>query len=76
MAARDWLVAIDDMLTQRLTCCTACGSQGHPGMLRLLEAGDFSVAVLVCRPCERRDPESTQLLHLLEKRAGPRPARG
>jgi len=68
----DWLAAVDDLLTGRLTSCVRCGRVG-PGNyfndVALVE--QLAVAVVVCARCWESDPQRTQLQALLAQRYRP-----
>jgi hypothetical protein len=68
----DWVCALDSGLCNALTTCTLCGVSilGQQPWFEIRQVGTRSLPTLLCGPCQRRDPERTQLLALLEARYG------
>jgi hypothetical protein len=66
---RDWLVGVDDGLTQRLTHCTVCGTR--PVIYwGLCGVAVLALAYVLCRACRERDPHLRQVEAFLEARYG------
>jgi hypothetical protein len=71
-ARADWLVALDDTFTARLTCCTLCGRQAESLWFDIwFEPGVITLAVLLCARCRaERDHGHERLRQLIKRRYG------
>jgi hypothetical protein len=71
----DWTIAMDDLLTERLRCCTYCGGGAHQlnwaGIAVLRNtARTLVLAYVLCRACRTADPTDGQVIAHLERRYG------
>jgi hypothetical protein len=67
----DWLSALDDGLTERITTGTGCGNlAGDSVRFSVWEARTVAVAHMLCRRCKAIDPEGTALAALMRERYG------
>jgi hypothetical protein len=71
MPTPDWTVLIDDIATQRLRTCTLCGGQVEQFAVDSWSNGTVLAAVVLCPPCQRRDPQRVTVKALLEHRYHP-----
>ena len=71
-APRDWLVALDDLLTQRMRHCglcgAMCGAQIYVGIWDLTSRR--SVAYILCLTCQRQPDWEATLRDRLAARYG------
>jgi len=62
MSALDWLVALDDLLVERLRACTNCGQRKPLTWANVVELpGLLPAVVVLCQPCYR-DPQTVDAL--------------
>jgi hypothetical protein len=61
-------VIYDDITTQRLRTCTLCGGPIATFTLESWTNGRVVAAVMLCPPCQRRDPTRAAVRGLLEER--------
>ena len=59
--AEDWLVQVDDLLTHRLTHCTACGCQPVTWG-EIIPLPGFVFTCVLCQTCDRRRDDAIALL--------------
>jgi hypothetical protein len=65
----DWLIAWDDLLTQRHRHCTACGGPGSAVTVGVWDlACGASVAYQVCERCKHRHGSEAGLRAKLDQR--------
>ena len=62
MSALDWLMALDDLLVERLRACTNCGQRKPLTWANVVELpGLLPAVVVLCQPCYR-DPQTVDAL--------------
>ena len=71
MPTPDWTVIIDDMVTQRTHICTLCGGEVTQFAADYWSNGTVAALVMLCPPCQRRDPQRVTVKALLEHRYHP-----
>ena len=66
----DWLVAIDDVLVERLRTCTQCGGPAGGLVAFKVWEGRAAVANVQCQRCKALDPTGAALMAKLRQRSG------
>jgi hypothetical protein len=69
----DWLVAIDDVLVERLRTCTQCGGPAGGLVAFKVWEGRAAVANVQCQRCKALDPTGAALMAKLRQRYGESP---
>ena len=67
MSGEDWLPALDDAFTFRLTACTLCGGR-HDAAWFDIWPGPPAMGFVLCSRCREVDPERQALAALLQRR--------
>jgi hypothetical protein len=67
----DWLIAIDDVLTERHRRCTACGRALATNIrFGIWETHGMALATLLCAKCRQVDPDAQTIARVMEARYG------
>jgi len=70
VAVADWLVALDDVLVERLTAYTQCGGKAGALVSFKVWHGVATVATVQCSRCKRQDPTSEGVRAVMRRRYG------